>query len=104
MTPAYPIWAHPNCIDDDGGSKFRRTGTPNNPRYTPAGHDQTVTAGTSVASRTLFTGISDPDAGESVKQFCLRGRTVGSGHLTQNGMAQAENPVLAPFSISQFSQ
>src|SRR5437660_568967 len=76
----------------------------NNPPNTPTGHDQIIAAGTSVALSTLFTGLTDPDAGDSVTAFYVRDRTIGGGHLTLNGVAQAEDQVFGPIPIAQLSQ
>src|SRR5206468_4049753 len=54
----------------------------NNPPTTPIGHDQNVATGTSVALSTLFTGLSDPDTGDSVTQFWVIDASAGGGHLT----------------------
>src|SRR5205823_136163 len=74
----------------------------NNPPNTPVGHDQTnVAAGSTFALSTLFTGLTDPDAGDSVTQFYVRDRSQGGGHLFRNNVQQTDDPnlVLGPFSI-----
>src|SRR5436190_1548220 len=76
----------------------------NNPPNTPAGHDQSIAAGTSVALSTLFTGLTDPDFGDSVTAFYVRDRTVGGGHLTLNGVVQTDDQVFGPIPIAQLSQ
>src|SRR5258705_288862 len=76
----------------------------NNPPNAPVGHDQSIAAGTSVALSTLFTNFTDPDAGDSITAFYVRDRTVGGGHLTLNGVAQADDQVFGPIPIGQLNQ
>ncbi|MFZ2157203.1 MAG: M10 family metallopeptidase, partial [Bradyrhizobium sp.] len=77
---------------------------PNNPPATPTPHNQTMTSGTSVALSTLFTGLTDADAWDSVTQVWVSDRTAGNGHLTFNGVVQNDNQAFGPIPIGQLSQ
>ncbi|MGQ0685578.1 M10 family metallopeptidase, partial [Bradyrhizobium sp.] len=56
--------------------------TPNTAPNTPIGNSQSVASGTSVALSTLFTGLTDPDSGDSVTHVWVSDRSAGGGHLT----------------------
>jgi Peptidase M10 serralysin C terminal len=80
------------------------TAPPNSAPNTPVTHDQTVASGTSVALSTLFTGLTDPDSGDSVTHVWVSDRSTGGGHLTLNGVVQNDNQAYGPIPISQLSQ
>ncbi|MFZ2155834.1 MAG: M10 family metallopeptidase C-terminal domain-containing protein, partial [Bradyrhizobium sp.] len=77
---------------------------PNNPPATPTPNNQTVASGTSVALSTLFTGLTDPDSGDSVTQVWVSDRSAGGGHLTFNGVVQNDNQAFGPIQIGQLGQ
>jgi hypothetical protein len=68
------------------------------------GHDQTVTSGTVIPLTTLFTGLTDPDAGDAVTEVWVRDRSQGGGRLTFNGVAQDDYRAFGPIPIGQLSQ
>ncbi|MGQ0684287.1 hypothetical protein, partial [Bradyrhizobium sp.] len=63
-----------------------------------------VASGTSVALSTLFTGLTDPDSGDSVTHVWVSDRSAGGGHLTKNGVVQNDNLAYGPIPVSQLSQ
>jgi hypothetical protein len=59
---------------------------------TAAGHNQTAAPGTVIALSTLFT-YSDADGLSDIVTLDVQDRTAGGGHLTFNGVTQADNTV-----------
>src|SRR5437870_3754831 len=74
---------------------------------TASGHSQTAAPGTSSALFTLLT-YSDADGPSDIVGFAVQDITSGGGHLTLNGVAQADNTVFGNSTfgirISQLSQ